>query len=286
MLNLFCFKSFLEVTLLKYPDISPTIVKFGAIEIRWYGFMYVLGFIIAYFIIKSEVARKKLNYTVDDISDFIFYLVVGVLLGGRLGYVLFYNFNYYFSNPIEIIMINKGGMSFHGGLIGTIIATYVFSKRRKFSFFQLADMGVLAGSLGLGFGRIGNFINAELYGRVTSPDFPLAMIFPNAGPEPRHPSQLYESFFEGFLMFGILYFLSRKNLKDGTLFGTFIMLYGLFRFFIEYARQPDAHLNFVFMNFSMGQVLCFPMIFIGLVLIILVNRKNRNKTVNENESSK
>jgi len=259
--------------MLKYPEISPTIVKLGPIEIRWYGFMYVLGFIIAYFIIKSEVARKKLNYTIDDISDFIFYLVIGVLLGGRLGYVLFYNFSYYFSNPIEIIMINKGGMSFHGGLIGTIVAAYVFSKRRKIPFFQLTDMGVLAGSLGLGFGRIGNFINAELYGRVTTPDFPLAMIFPNAGPEPRHPSQLYESFFEGFLMFAILYFLSRKNLKDGTLFGTFIMLYGLFRFFIEYTRQPDAHLNFVFMNFSMGQVLCFPMILIGLFIIIFAYKR-------------
>lgn len=273
--------------MLHYPEISPTIVKLGPIQIRWYGFMYVLGFVIAYFIIKSEVARKKMNLTIDDISDFIFYLVIGVLFGGRLGYVLFYNFAYYFSHPIEIIMINKGGMSFHGGLIGTVLAAIIFSKRRKIPFLQLADIGVLAGSIGLGFGRIGNFINGELYGRVTSPDFPLAMVFPAGGPEPRHPSQLYESLFEGFIMFAILYFISRKNVKDGTLLGVFVMLYGLFRFFIEYTRQPDAQLNFVFMNFSMGQVLCFPMILIGLFIILFVyNKKGNKKTIKDETASK
>lgn len=260
--------------MITYPQIDPTLLKLGPVEIKWYGFMYVVGFILAYFVIKSESKRKHLGYSEDDIHDFVFYLVIGVILGGRVGYILFYNLAFYIANPLDILKIYQGGMSFHGGFLGVIIAGLIFCKKKKKRFYELADMGALAGCLGLGFGRIGNFINAELYGRVVDPSFPLAMVFPGGGDLPRHPSQLYESFFEGFIMFAILFFFSRKNLKPGIIFWMFIMLYGIFRFFIEFTREPDAQLGFILANyFSMGQLLCFPMILSGLIMIIIISKR-------------
>lgn len=259
--------------MLKYPQISPDIVSIGAIKIRWYGFMYVIGFIIAYLLIRNETRRKELGLNDDDVYDLIFYLILGVILGGRIGYILFYNLSFYMANPLDIFKVYQGGMSFHGGLIGPIVAGYIYCRKKKVRFLPLLDVGFMAGALGLGLGRIGNFINAELYGRVTSADFPLAMVFPTDPMQlPRHPSQLYESFFEGFLMFGILYWINRKNFKPGTTIGSFIMLYGIFRFFIEYTRQPDAQIGLLFNNyFSMGQLLCMPMIVIGLGIILYFN---------------
>jgi len=257
---------------LNYPKMSPDIVSLGPVKIRWYGFMYVLGFIIAYFLIRNEARKKDLGLNDDQVYDLIFYLILGVILGGRTGYILFYNLSFYLSNPLNILKIYEGGMSFHGGLIGVILGGYIYCRKRKIRFLPIADIGAMAGALGLGFGRIGNFINAELYGRVTTSDFPLAMIFPtDPTQQPRHPSQLYESFFEGFLMFGILYLVNKKNFKPGTLIGSFIMLYGTFRFFIEYTRQPDAQIGFIFNYFSMGQLLCIPMILIGLGIILYFN---------------
>jgi phosphatidylglycerol:prolipoprotein diacylglycerol transferase len=234
--------------------------------------MYVIGFMLAYFIIKKETKRKGLKYTEDELYDFIFYLILGVIIGGRIGYVLFYNFSWYLAHPDEIIMINKGGMSFHGGFIGTIAAAWIFCKRRKLNFYEMVDLGALAGVLGLGFGRIGNFINGELYGRAASPGFPLSMVFPTDPTQlPRHPSQLYESFFEGFLMFTILFIISRKTRKPGIIFWSFIMLYGMFRFFIEYTREPDAQLGLFGGVISMGQILCAPMFLTGLIMIIKIS---------------
>ncbi len=272
--------------MLTYPNISPIIAKLGPLELRWYGLMYVIGFILAYFIIKWESKRKGLNYSEDDIYDFVFYLILGVIIGGRIGYIFFYNFDYYITHPSEMLMINKGGMSFHGGFLGSMLAAVIFCKRRKFNFFELTDMVALAGPLGLGFGRIGNFINGELYGRVVDSDFFLAMVFPTGGPEPRHPSQLYESFFEGFLLFGILYFISRRNPKRGTIFWAFMMFYGLFRFFIEFTRQPDAQLGLILGNqFSMGQLLCIPMFLSGLIMIIVINTSKEKGQKTEHENS-
>jgi len=272
--------------MLTYPNIDPVILRLGPLELRWYGLMYVIGFILAYLIIRKESVRKKLNFSEDDVYDFVFYLVMGVILGGRIGYILFYNLPWYLENPLQMLMINKGGMSFHGGFIGTIVAAFIYCKKHKKNFYDLADMGALAAPLGLGFGRIGNFINSELYGRITEQNFPLGVIFPNAGPEPRHPSQLYESLFEGFLMFAIMFILSRKTERKGIIFWSFIMFYGLFRFFIEYTREPDMQLGFVLGQMSMGQLLCLPMFISGLIMIIYINfsAKNlKNQSLNENE---
>lgn len=259
--------------MLNYPKMSPDIISIGPVKIRWYGFMYVLGFIIAYFLIRNEARRKELGLNDEQVYDLIFYLILGVILGGRIGYILFYNLPFYMSHPLDVLKIYQGGMSFHGGLIGPIVAGFIYCKKRGIRFLPLADVGFMAGALGLGFGRIGNFINGELYGRVTTPDFPLAMIFPSdPTQQPRHPSQLYESFFEGFLMFAILYWLNRKNYKPGTVIGAFLALYGTFRFFIEYVRQPDAQLGLLFGGFlSMGQILCIPMIVIGIAMIFYFN---------------
>lgn len=254
-------------------NLNPDILHLGPVTIRWYGMMYVIGFIIGYLVLKSESKRKNLGYTDEDISDFIFYLMLGVILGGRIGYIVFYNLSYYLQNPMKIIAITEGGMSFHGGLIGIIFAIIYFTKKKKAIFSDVGDMVALGGSLGLGFGRLGNFINGELYGRVVDASFPLATVFPlDPLKLPRHPSQIYESLTEGFLMFAILYFLSRKNVKSGTLGGAFIALYGTFRFFIEFTREPDSQLGLLFLDkFSMGQILCFPMIIIGIALIVYFN---------------
>lgn len=268
--------------MLTYPSfLSPDIVHIGPIIIRWYGLMYVLGFIVAYIIINKENKRKNLPFTSDDIYDFIFYQIVGVILGGRIGYILFYNLPYYMQNPIEIIMINKGGMAFHGALVGIILATLVYAKKKKASFLHLGDMVAIGGPLGLGFGRIGNFINAELYGRPVDPSFPLSMIFPTDPLKlPRHPSQLYESLFEGFIMFGIIYFISRKTNKPGILSASFLMLYGIFRFFIEYTREPDVQIGLI-AGLSRGQMLCFAMILGGLGMLVYALSKNKKETVVE-----
>lgn len=268
--------------MLKYPDwISPDIFSIGPITIRWYGLMYVLGFVLAYLIINSEVKRKKLNFTDEDISDYIFYLMLGVILGGRIGYIVFYNLSYYLQNPMKIIAITEGGMSFHGGLIGVMVAVLAYSIRKKKTFADLGDMAALGAPLGLGFGRIGNFINGELYGRPSDPNFALSFIFPKDPLQvPRHASQLYESFFEGFLMFGIIYFLSRKTQKPGILFSTFMMLYGIFRFFIEYTREPDAHIGLM-MGLSRGQMLCLPMFIVGLILLVYVNKQKTVEKIEE-----
>ncbi len=258
--------------MLNYPKISPDIIALGPLKIRWYGLMYVLGFITAYYLIRNEARRKELGINEEEAYDLIFHLIVGVILGGRFGYIIFYNAAFYFSNPLEMLKVYQGGMSFHGGLIGVLLAGFIYCKKKKISFVPIADVGAMAGALGLGFGRIGNFINAELYGRVTDASFPLAMIFPtDPTQQPRHPSQLYESFFEGFLMFAILYFINHKNVRPGTIVGTFIMLYGTFRFFIEYVREPDVQIGYIFNIFSMGQILCFPMILLGLGIILYAN---------------
>ena len=249
-----------------YPEIDPIFFEIGPLAFRWYGLMYLLGLGAAYLLIKSRASGKNLSLSNEQLSDLIVFAAFGVFLGGRLGYVLFYNLPFYLENPLKVFAVWEGGMSFHGGLLGTCVALWIFSRRRGFPLFAIADLAAGAVPIGLGFGRLGNFINGELFGRAT--DVPWCMVFPHGGPECRHPSQLYEAFLEGFLLFAVLSFINRRQTPPGTIFWSFLIGYGFARFFIEQFRQPDSHLGFIFASLTMGQLLCLPMIVIGAVMLI------------------
>jgi len=227
--------------------------------------MYLLGLTIAYFVIKFRAASQKVLLTKEQIYDLIVYAAVGVFAGGRLGYTLFYNLPYYLDHPAKIVAVWEGGMSFHGGLLGTILAVWLFARRRGFSFYTIADLATPCVPIGLGLGRLGNFINGELYGRPT--DVSWCMVFPGGGPECRHPSQLYEAGLEGGLLFVVLWLISRQRTPPGTMCWSLITGYGLCRVIVEFFREPDMHLGFIFGPFSMGQVLSAPMILIGAVML-------------------
>lgn len=248
-----------------YPNIDPVLLRLGPLQLRWYGLMYLLGLTAAYFVIKARVKAHHIGMSVEQIYDMIVYAAVGVFLGGRLGYTLFYNLPYYLQHPTKIVAVWEGGMSFHGGLLGVIIALVIFSRRRGIPMATVADLAALATPIGLGLGRIGNFINGELYGRPTDVDW--CMVFPGAGPECRHPSQLYEAGLEGGLLFVVLMLIGRYRTPPGTLFWTFITGYGLCRVVVEFFREPDFHLGFIFGPFSMGQVLSVPMILVGSFML-------------------
>lgn len=250
---------------MQFPKIDPVFLRLGPLEFRWYGLMYILGFIAAYFILRTGVKRKHMTLSKDDVADLVFAVAIGVILGGRTGYVLFYNLSEYIAHPLEIFAIWHGGMSFHGGLIGAILGGLFFARKKRITFFLLADICILAAPIGLGLGRIGNFINGELYGRVTN--VPWGMVFPSGGALPRHPSQLYEAFLEGPVTFVILWLLDRKARPAGVIFWSFIALYGLFRFLIEFFREPDSQLGYVVGSFSMGQLLSLPMVLLGVSMI-------------------
>ena len=259
--------------LLLHPSIDPVIFSFGAIQIRWYGLAYVLGFLIGIYFIKQINQHYQKKIENNKIDDFFIWSIIGVILGGRIGYVLFYQTSSIFINPISVLYIWKGGMSFHGGLIGITIAILFFCKKNSINFFQLSDLVSSVAPVGLFFGRLANFINVELYGRVT--DFPFAMIYPSVDQLPRHPSQLYEAFFEGIILFVILIYYSKKNYNKnnfGLITSLFLILYGVFRILIEFLREPDAHIGLFLNFFSMGQLLCIPLIIIGLGIYI----KQRN----------
>ena len=251
--------------LMKYPQIDPVLIHLGPLEVRWYGLMYIIGFVVAYFVMVRVSRRRSYDMKKAEIEDLLSYCVIGLILGARLGYCAFYNFAYYLESPLKIFEVWKGGMSFHGGLIGLILAGWLFSKTRGKPFLMLADLGAIAATPGLFFGRIGNFINAELYGRVT--DVPWGMIFPGAGMLPRHPSQLYEALCEGLILFVLLYLLSSKVKTQGILISVFLMCYGVMRFFLEFFRQPDPQLGFVIGLLTMGQLLCIIMVVCGGILL-------------------
>jgi phosphatidylglycerol---prolipoprotein diacylglyceryl transferase len=252
------------------PHMDPVFFRLGPLEFRWYGLMYIIGFICAYFVILSGVKRRKIGLTRDDVADLVFYVAMGVILGGRSGYVLFYDLPVYLAHPLKVFAVWEGGMSFHGGLTGAILAGIYFVRKKKVEFFRMADIVALTAPIGLGLGRIGNFINGELYGRVT--DVPWGMVFPTGGSLPRHPSQLYEAILEGPVMYLALWLLGRKERAKGVIFWSFIALYGLFRFFVEFFRQPDSQLGFILGPFSMGQLLSFPMFLLGLGMIWRVGK--------------
>lgn len=259
--------------MLIYPQFDPVIFRIGPLAVRWYGLMYLVGFLLGYSVLHH--LRRLRNYMLDadQIGDLLFYTVCGVILGGRLGYVLFYNPGYYLAHPLQIPAVWQGGMSFHGGLVGVIVAAVLFCRVKGHSVLDVGDMLVTATPIGLAFGRLGNFINGELWGRVT--DLPWGMVFPGAGPLPRHPSQLYEAFLEGILLFAVLYLLHRKRAAKGVPFFTFFLGYGIARFAVEFAREPDQHLGLLQWGLSMGQLLSLPMIIFGAVgLVIRLGRRS------------
>ncbi len=253
-----------------FPSIDPVFLRLGPLQFRWYGLMYVIGFLVSYFIIRNESKRRNLPMDNEKVADLIFCLALGVVAGGRIGYVLFYDLSAYLSNPLKIFAIWQGGMSFHGGLIGVCLAAIWYARHYKIEFLQLGDLAALATPVGLGFGRIGNFINGELYGRPTSMTW--GMIFPGGGNLPRHPSQLYEAFLEGFVLFFLVRILARKYQAPGTAMAAFLCGYGLFRFFVELFRQPDSQLGVYLNFFSMGQLLSLPVFLIGGFLLFWLNR--------------
>jgi len=257
-----------------YPQIDPVIIQIGPLAVRWYGMMYLLGFGGGYLVMTRIARRRHFPMSSETISDLLFYGVLGVVLGGRLGYTLFYNFSYYSRHPLEIFAVWEGGMSFHGGTLGVLVALALFCLRKKLPFLMVGDLVVAAVPVGLGLGRIGNFINGELWGRVT--DLPWGMVFPGAGPLPRHPSQLYEAALEGLLLFAVIYFLHYKNAGRGVPAFAFLFGYGVLRFLVEFVRQPDSQLGFLWGGATMGQLLSLPMIVVGLVGLITVLRSNQD----------
>jgi phosphatidylglycerol:prolipoprotein diacylglycerol transferase len=249
-----------------FPQIDPVIFSIGPLSIHWYGLMYVIAFFMANLLANRAADKPGSGWTRDQVSDLMFYGFLGVLLGGRIGYVLFYQFGAFIEDPTYLFRIWEGGMSFHGGVLGVLTAMAFFAKKTSKNFLQLGDFVVILLPLGLGAGRIGNFINAELWGRTT--DVPWAVLFPNAGPLPRHPSQLYEFVLEGLVLFVLLVLYRRLQPPAGAVGGLFLLGYGCFRFIVEFFREPDAHLGLLSLGMSMGQWLCVPMILSGLGLII------------------
>jgi phosphatidylglycerol:prolipoprotein diacylglycerol transferase len=250
-----------------YPNISPVFFELGPLQFRWYGLMYLIGLACAYILIKRRVESRGLSMTKDQVYNMVVWAAFGVFIGGRLGYTLFYNFSYYIQHPASIVAVWEGGMSFHGGLLGASIALVWFSQRQGIPTYQVADLAAAVTPIGLGFGRIGNFINGELYGRATDVDW--CMVFPTGGPACRHPSQLYEAGLEGLFLFTLVWIISKTAPPSGTLFWTFIAGYGVCRMIVEFFREPDAHLGFILASFSMGQLLSFPMIIVGVFMLAL-----------------
>lgn len=253
---------------LQFPVVDPVAFSIGFVDVRWYGLAYLAGILLGWMYGLMLARRVNDPPHAVDVDDFMSWAVVGIIAGGRLGYILFYNFSYYIDHPLEAFKIWEGGMSFHGGLSGVLIAMIIFTARRHIPFLRMSDIICAAAPIGLFFGRMANFVNAELYGRAS--DLPWAVIFPGSDGEPRHPSQIYEALLEGGLLFIILFVCMRieaiRN-RPGIVSGAFVAGYGLFRALIELVREPDAHIGFVFYHFSMGQLLSFPMIVIGLSVI-------------------
>lgn len=253
-----------------HPGIDPVAFSIGPVSVQWYGLMYLAGFVAGYWLGVVRARRPGSGWTSDDVADVLFYIAIGVILGGRLGYVLFYNAGYYLDNPLEILALWTGGMSFHGGLLGVIAAMAWYAWKTNRGFFQVADFVAPLTPLGLLAGRIGNFINQELWGRPT--DLPWAMMFPATDPSrlPRHPSMLYEAMLEGVVLFVVLWWYSRQPRRAGRVSGLFLACYGMFRFIVEFVREPDPHIGYLAFDWlTMGQVLSLPMVLLGLVLLFL-----------------
>ena len=264
-------------------NFDPVLIDFGFLQIRWYSISYILGILLGW-AYASKLIRKtaKDKYSVDNITktqldDLIIYLILGIIIGGRLGYIILYNFQYYSQNIIEIFKIWEGGMSFHGGLLGVVISILVFSNKNKLNFFKFSDIVSCVAPIGIFLGRIANFINGELYGKISN--LPWAIIFPNGGSVSRHPSQIYEALLEGVLLFILINFLAlKKNLliKTGYISGLFLILYSILRIFSEIFREPDSHIGYIFNYFSLGILLSLLTLIIGFVIIFI--KKNEQNS--------
>ena len=255
-----------------FPAIDPVAIELGPLVIRWYALAYIVGILIGWRYAKWVARREPQRFNPELLEDFLLWATLGVVLGGRLGFVFFYGPYYFLHHPLEAFQIWQGGMSFHGGILGVAVAVILFARRHRIPALALGDAAAAAAPIGLFFGRIANFINGELWGRPT--DLPWAMVFPHAGPEPRHPSQLYEAGLEGILLFGILLFLIRRTdwlQKPGAIFGVFLIGYGVARSLVELVRDPSGYIG----PLTTGQFLSLPMIIVGAVLLAYALRRNR-----------
>jgi phosphatidylglycerol:prolipoprotein diacylglycerol transferase len=258
--------------MLVHPQFDPIAIQIGPLAVRWYGLMYLLGFGIAILLGRHRIrVQPSSGITTRDLDDMVFYALFGVILGGRLGYVLFYKLSDYIAHPLDIFAIWAGGMSFHGGFLGVLVAMAIFCRKTGKSWLTVMDFVAPLCPLGLGAGRIGNFINAELPGRTT--DVPWAMVFPNMDSLPRHPSQLYEFALEGVVFFVLLWWFSSKPRPAGAVSGLFLIGYGVFRFAVEFTRQPDDFLGFLALGLTMGQWLSLPMVLVGIAMMAWAYRR-------------
>jgi phosphatidylglycerol:prolipoprotein diacylglycerol transferase len=253
--------------LIVHPNFDPVALSIGPVSIHWYGIMYLLGFGTAFALGRYRAGTPGSRWNTEEIIDLVFYMAVGVIAGGRLGYVLFYNPTFYISSPLDIFAIWDGGMSFHGGLLGVVVAIGVYARTTGRSLMNVADFIAPLIAPGLFFGRIGNFINQELWGRVT--EMPWGVVFTTAPAQPRHPSQLYEALLEGLVLFIIVWWYSSRPRSPGQVSGLFILGYGVFRILVEFFREPDGHIGMVALNWiTMGQVLSMPMVLLGAYLLL------------------
>lgn len=258
--------------MLTYPHIDPVAFSLGPFKVHWYGIMYLVGFAGGWGLGRYRAKRPGSQFTLEQVDDLIFYAALGVVLGGRIGYTLFYNLPVFLHDPLVLFRVWEGGMSFHGGLLGVLLAVWLFARKYRFRFFEVVDFIAPMVPIGLGAGRLGNFINGELWGKVSH--VPWAMVFPNAGPLPRHPSQLYEFLLEGVAMFIILWTYSSRPRPTMAVSGLFAICYGVFRIAVEFVRRPDPQLGYLAFGWvTMGQVLSLPLLLVGGVLMWLAYRR-------------
>ena len=260
-----------------FPDIDPVAVHIGSFGLRWYSLAYLVGIFTAWWLAKRMLSRYPSDFKPEMVDDVMFWGTVGLILGARIGYVLFYNLDHYLENPLQIFALWQGGMSFHGALIGVITALYIYARKEKVSFFAITDVLACLAPIGLFLGRLANFVNGELFGRVTM-SVPWAVVFPNGGPLPRHPSQLYEACFEGVVLFLVLFSLWHRGvwvrIRPGFLSGAFLVGYALARGVVENFREPDPQLGFLFARVTMGQLLTLPMLVCGLWIMLRAAKKS------------
>ena len=254
--------------MITYPDIDPIAIQLGPLAIRWYGLMYIIAFAVAWFLARHRAKQPGSGWSAQQVDDLIFYGAIGVIVGGRLGSILFYNFDAWLHDPLMLLRIWEGGMSFHGGLLGVLVAMWLYGRKLGRTFFEMTDFVAPITPLGLAFGRIGNFINGELWGKPT--DVPWAFVVDGVA---RHPSQLYQAALEGVTLFLILWFYSARNPPRMAVSGVFALGYGVFRFLVEFVRLPDAHIGYLAFGWlTMGQLLSLPLVLLGLVLLWLAYR--------------
>jgi len=260
-------------------NLDPIIINFGFLEIRWYSLAYIFGIFLGFYYAKYVIKKfwDKENINVQVLDNFLIYLILGIILGGRLGYILFYNFYYYYQNPLEILFLWQGGMSFHGGAMGVLIASIIFAKKNNVKILVLTDVVVCAAPIGIFLGRIANFINGELYGKKTFSDY--GVIFPKIDMEPRHPSQLYEAILEGLILFFLLNIILKfkKRLFNGELSCYFLIFYSIFRIISELFREPDKHIGYIIFNISLGTIISFSFLIFGIIAFKIIKNESFRK---------